>query len=123
MSILNDIMEIETYDSHGGQNAPCHYVEDADKTIQWLSKPNNMNTVLEYNIWDGNPGPGEEFLKTRKVVLMETDHDAVLTMNTLLNQGDLRALKALLLCESFGRDAVLGFDFKRRRPTVTIYPE
>lgn len=93
-----------------------HYVEDQDLSIQWL--PNSYHTVQEYNFWDGV----REDAGTRKCVLMETNHEAVLKISNLLTEGDPTALQALAVCHKADPKSfcVLGYDFQLDCPRVII---
>lgn len=95
---------------------PVHYDADQDVSIQWL--PNSYHTVQEYNFWDG-PAEGAG---TRKCVLMETNHEAVLKISNLLTAGDPASLDALLVCHKADPKSfcVLGYDFQLDCPRVIV---
>lgn len=107
-------------------NAPVHYVEEVNLSIQWLPSKSNMNTVLEYNVWEGELSYTEAVdagLRTRKVVLMETNHEAILKISELIREGDTKALQALVECDSFDSKKywpVLGYDFVRNVPKIIL---
>lgn len=102
---------------------PSHYLEEQNITFQWL--PNTFATVQEYNWWVGNPGPKKltNITRTRAVVFMQTHHEAILKLNELFKEGDLRALRALYQCHisAMGQLTTLGYDFFHNCPTVTAH--
>lgn len=85
-----------------------------------------LTTVLELDTWsgpivdDGSPEPDYK----RRAVLLATDMNEALRVQTDLIDGEPRMMAALFESfdfESEHRTVVLGFDFFRQQPSITIY--
>ena len=101
------------------------------KTIEWLSKLGEYNTVCEYNVWDGQPEDYEEAERTRHVILMECNHDAIVRIHAEMyrhNETVARMILAAATASSvvpnvFSAHPILGWDFARNLPTITLLPQ
>lgn len=99
------------------------YSEKHNTTIRIAAKP-QLTTVLELDRWKGNPSDDDPNVeRIRFVVLLDTDMNEALRVQTDLAKGDERMLQALfdVLHLSGTHEAILGFDFFRNEPRVALY--
>ena len=74
-----------------------HYLPKYDLTVCWPKNCRSMETVIEFRTWKGPVDLNGSTLIKRRCVLMEPVHDAILTVCELIEKGDERTLKALML--------------------------
>ena len=111
---------------------PRVYVKSRDVTLQWLAQKHDFNTVCEYNVWEGeNVADSAEVARIRCVVLMQCDHNAIMKLHSIFYddthpKARVDLAEVVLDAHKLGGlgaawDVVLGYDFQRNEPSVTLY--
>lgn len=106
---------------------PKHYLEKRELTIQLgLSHP-TMNTVIEFNSWEGKPDQDDANIeRTRHTVLLDHDNGyAILCIQRGLIAGDPKLLDALCRLNDLYEvnpdyQVVLSYDLRLGMPVFQL---
>lgn len=93
------------------------------RVFHLLEPKPHLTTIIEYNTWQEGLADDEEGLRSRHVILLDTELESALEVQRRLLDGDLEALKALSWIHNHSTEfnlCTLGWDFRCAWPKIGI---